>query len=588
MIIKYLRKYKAHPQTLSQKHAYISAITMSSKTNELYHTTLKQTLRGKPSSSTLEFLNLKYACIPARYKDSIPNHEPLKEGPDGVVDATHFGPSCPQHRGAQAWDLTLTGSATLKCTQGQGPTEKMDEFECLNLNVTVPKSALDNTAATTTRGRARLLPVFVWVHGGGLSMGSNSWPQYQLRRFVQRSVEVGKPVIGIAINYRVNVFGFLAGKEIGSEGNMGFKDQVQAFRWVKRHVAGFGGDPDNITAAGESAGGISLSTLLCADVGGKGLFERVVVMSGEATLRKWRNTWWQEKMLEDQSGHLKLDRGDAESRRRALLDMDAEELAQRVPLAQHFTATVDNEFFTNRVSVESLMDGRSAVHKPSWCKEFVIGDTAHDGIILKARVLDRPDALERLKQACAKHLTASETQKLLVAYNLESSLPKKQESERLLELVSELRFYLPALAAYRGWKAASPLKRASRYHFHVLNPIDGPFKGCSSHELDVAYLLNNFEEHLDEHNRSIARAIQDHFIRFINGEGWAEHGKVVVFDSNRVTEFDEVHYDVTYRRGRGAILESIGMSKLWRVAEMWQSVRQEEEEFIEFHGESKL
>lgn len=552
---------------------------MCSPPDQLYHPTLKQAFRGKLNSSTLEFFNLKYARIPARYQDSILNDEPLKAGADGVVDNTRFGPSCPQHRAAQAWDLTLIGSAKLSYAQGQGPTERMDEFECLNLNVTMPKSGLGN--APTTPGRRHLLPVFVWVHGGGLSMGSNNWPQYQMQRFVERSVEIRKPVIGVGITYRVNMFGFLAGEEIGSRGNIGFKDQLQAFRWIKRHIAGFGGDPSNVTAVGESAGGISLSTLLCANVGDEGLFERVALMSGEVTVRKWRNRWWQQKMLEDQSSHLKLERWDAESRRRALLETDAEELAQKMPVVQQWTMAVDNEFFTSRVTIESVMDGKSEVHKPSWCKEIVVGDTAHDGTVLKGRILDPPDALGRLKQACSKYLTASETQSLLAVYNLERPLPKKQEAERLLELVGDLRFHLAALSAYRGWKAASPPRRASRYHFHVPNPIDGPFKGLSSHELDVAYLLNNFEEHLDEHNKRVARAMQDHFIRWANGEGWAKEGKVVVFDGNGVTEVDEDRYDAIYRNGRGAILEDIGLTKLWHVADVWQGIRQEEEELIE-------
>ncbi|KAI4673219.1 uncharacterized protein J4E88_008831 [Alternaria novae-zelandiae] len=459
----------------------------------------------------------------------------------------------------------------------------MNEFDCLNVIVTVPKN-IPSDAKSGGQG----LPVFVWVHGGGLSIGANSWPQYDLLRFVQRGVETGKPFIGVSMAYRINVFGFLASDEIGAAGNMGYKDQVLAFRWVKKHIAGFGGDPNNITTAGESAGAISLSTLLCANVGDEGLFERVVIMSGEASLRKWRNKWWHQKMCEDQSIYLKIDSNDVESRRRILLDNDAEELAQRLPLAQHFAATVDGQFFAQEVTIESIMDGSSAIHKPSWCKGFVIGDTEHDALILKGRLLDQPNSFGRLLKACETHLSPLETLGLLQVYRLDGNVSKEVQGERLLVLASELRFYLPALAAYRGWKALSPSRPASRYHFHVPNPIDGPFKGLAAHELDVAYLLQNFDPYFSDGDRRIAGAIQDQFIRYIHGEGWVEDGKMLVFDKDGSTVVDDERYDEMYRKRRGSLLEKIGMEKLWRVAEMWQGVRQEEEEYVSFSGDSKL
>ncbi|CAE7000878.1 PnbA [Pyrenophora teres f. teres] len=555
---------------------------MSADGEVLKHPTLNQHIRGNSTTTTVQFRNLKYASIPARYKDSVLN-DTLKPGLNDVVDATQFGPSCPHFRGAQAWDLTLTGDAILSCEHGQGETEIMDEFECLNLSVTVPKAAMDS-GKRGTRG----LPVFVWVHGGGLAMGSNSWPQYDLRRFVERSVEIGKPVVGVSINYRLNVFGFLASEEIGADGNIGYKDQILAFRWIRKHIAGFGGDSNNITAAGESAGAISLSTLLCVNVGAEGLFDRVVIMSGEATLRKWRNRWWHQKMYEDQSLHLKLDMKDTDGRREALLNSEAVALAQRLPLSQTFCATIDGQFLTQAVTIDALSSGSSPTHKPSWCKEFVIGDTAHDGLVLKSRILDLPDRTTRLEKACNLHLTHSETQALLSAYGLTHSLPKEEETQRLLELVSELRFYLPALTAYQGWKACSPPKRASRYHFHVPSPIDGAFKGLASHELDVAFLLQNYDEHFDERDRVVARSIQDRFLGFVNGEGWVEEGKVVVFGLEGDVEVGEGEYDALYRKGRGAVLEKIGMRKLWGVADVWQGVRQEEEEFVGLGGEAKL
>lgn len=339
----------------------------------LHHPTLKCTLRGKPSASTVQFRNLKYATIPGRWQDSVLNDE-MPHGADGVYDATNFGPSCPHGRGAQAWDLTLTGSLSMPMEEGnENGIEAMDELSCLQVNVTVPKTVVENQQKD-----AGGLPVFVWVHGGGLSFGSNNWPQYNLSRFVERSCEIGKPVIGVAINYRVGILGFLASKELGIDGNFGYKDQVVAFRWIKRHIAGFGGDPDKITASGESAGAISLSTLLCADVGEQGLFERVVIMSGDATLRKLRTRSWHDKMYNDQLKLLGFDKLSVEKRTKILREMNAFELQQKLPLAQYFCGCIDGSFLKNDVMPSTLADPARPEHKPMWCKDFVMGDTRHD------------------------------------------------------------------------------------------------------------------------------------------------------------------------------------------------------------------
>jgi carboxylesterase type B len=545
---------------------------MGSSEDSFTHGTLRCSLRGKPSASTVQFRNLKYASIPARYKDSFPD-DVLRVDPDGAYDATLFGPSCPHKRGAQLLDLALIGNLSLPCGQQQGVSEKMDEFECLHINVTVPKSAL---SAQTSNGSN--LPVYVWVHGGGLSIGSNSWPQYDLQRLVERSVEIGKPIVGVAINYRVGTLGFLANDDIGAPGNMGFKDQILAFKWIKKHIAGFGGDRNNITAAGESAGSISLSTLLCADVGNEGLFERVVIMSGETTLRKPRNKWWHQHMYQDQASYLGLCQTDTKNLETKLLNDEAEKLAQQLPLAQNFCGYVDGSWLEAGVTLETLADAEQVAHKPVWCKEFVVGDTAHDGTIYKARILDHPQVLDRLKAACGKYLSDAETERLLTAYEVDTSDSPEQKENALRVLVSELRFYLPTRTVYKGWRSTSPPRLASKYHFHISNPFEGSWKDMSSHELDVTYLLQNFNDLLDEKNRKIAEEMADHFIKYANGEGWAREGKSIVFSGDGIIEVDEAVYDELYRCGRGEILEDIGMNRLWNVAEMWQGVRSEDEE----------
>lgn len=335
----------------------------------LHHPTLKCTLRGKPSTSTVQFRNLKYATIPGRWQDAVIDDQ-LRHDADGVYDATQLGPSCPFNRAAQPFDLTLVGKVNMPMEGGI--QEPMDEFSCLQINVTVPKDHLAKAA------KGEQLPVFVWVHGGGLSIGSNNWPQYNLERFVERSVEIGKPVIGVALNYRVGILGFLASKELGIDGNFGYKDQVLAFKWIKKHMAGFGGDPNRITASGESAGGISLSTLLCVETGGEALFEKVVIMSGDATLRKSRVRFWHDMMYQDQLKLLGLDQVDVGERKARLRDLDPMEMVNKLPLAQHFCACVDGKFLKENISLELMNDGSTELHKPTWCKEFVIGDIRND------------------------------------------------------------------------------------------------------------------------------------------------------------------------------------------------------------------
>ncbi|PSN63436.1 alpha/beta-hydrolase [Corynespora cassiicola Philippines] len=533
----------------------------------LYHPTLNIHLHGAESPSTTQYRNLKYAIIPSRWKPSLANSFLTPSGRPNTFDAIPFGPSCPHKPTAQAWDLTLVGNISLPTSPGQGLTEKMHELDCLHLTVTVPKPSHGSPAYTN-------LPVFVWVHGGGLSMGSTSWPQYDLRAFVARSAELGKPVVGVAVNYRLGPFGFLASEELGVPGNLGFKDQVLGFRWVREHIGGFGGDAGNVTAVGESAGGISLSALLCAEVGGR-LFDRVVVMSGEVTLRKPRGARWHEEMVKEQVRYLGLEGLSLRERRRALWEMDAEEMVRKLPLAQHFCGLVDGEWLREDVTLGVLADGRRREHRPGWCKEFVIGDTAHDGTVLKARILDDPRALERLKAACAKHLTPSETDTLLSAYGLVSPSSPEHQYQSILALTSEMRFYLPALAAHSGWKSSAVAKPAHRYHFHISNPVEGPFKDLSSHEFDVACLLQNFRGLFDEKTNRAALAMTDHFIGFLNGEGWANYGEVVVFGDAGVEKLSEEEYEQRFRDGRGEVLKSIGVDRVWNLAETWQGVRSE-------------
>ena len=146
-------------------------------------------------------------------------------------------------------------------TLAMGP-EPVSE-DCLFLNVWTP--ALDDAAR----------PTMVWIHGGAFTLGSGSDPLYAGANLARRG-----DVVVVTINYRLGALGFLHEPALGTT-NFGMRDMVAALRWVRDNIANFGGDPDNVTIFGESAGGWAVAALL-GTPSASGLFHRAVAMSGAA------------------------------------------------------------------------------------------------------------------------------------------------------------------------------------------------------------------------------------------------------------------------------------------------------------------
>jgi para-nitrobenzyl esterase len=147
--------------------------------------------------------------------------------------------------------------------------DRMSE-DCLYLNIWTP-----------ARSAGERLPTMVWIHGGSNNVGAASQPEYDGTNLAR------KGVVMASINYRLDVFGFLVHPELtaesdaGASGNYGLLDQIAALRWLRDNLAAFGGDPDNVTLFGESAGAFNIS-LLAASPLTRGLFARAIGQSGGA------------------------------------------------------------------------------------------------------------------------------------------------------------------------------------------------------------------------------------------------------------------------------------------------------------------
>lgn len=208
-------------------------------------------VEGTAGDGVWSFKGIPYAAAPVGPRRFLPPAPP--EPWEGVRAAAAHGP-------------VMSQNASLVERLFGGTEREMSE-DALTLNVWTPGTGAH--------------PVLVWIHGGAFTTGSGSIPWYDGTRFAQKGAVV------VTINYRLGALGFLhlgdiAGEAYASSGNNGLLDQVAALEWVRDNIAGFGGDPGNVTVFGESAGAMSIGTLLGMPKA-KGLFHKAILQSGAAS-----------------------------------------------------------------------------------------------------------------------------------------------------------------------------------------------------------------------------------------------------------------------------------------------------------------
>ncbi|MCP9297601.1 carboxylesterase/lipase family protein [Bacillus halotolerans] len=361
---------------------------------------------------------------------------------EGVLDATAYGPVCPQPP-----DL-------LSYSYPELPRQSED---CLYVNVFAPD----------TPGKNR--PVMVWIHGGTFYLGAGSEPLYDGSNLAAQG-----DVIVVTLNYRLGPFGFLHLSSIDEaySNNLGLLDQTAALKWVKDNISAFGGDPENVTVFGESAGGMSIAALLAMPAA-KGLFQKAILESGSS------RTMTEEKAANTAHAFLRILGIDRYQLDR-LHTVSAEDLLKA---ADQLRKTENENIF--QLFFQPALDPKTLPAEP----EKAIAEGAADGIPLligtnrdEGYLFFTPDSEVHSQETIDEALEYLLGQPL--AKKAAELYPRSLESQ--IHIMTDLLFWRPAVACASAQSRYAPVWMY-RFDWHP----DKPPYNKAFHALELPFVFGN-------------------------------------------------------------------------------------------------
>ncbi|EXJ66472.1 uncharacterized protein A1O5_10624 [Cladophialophora psammophila CBS 110553] len=434
---------------------------------------------GRRKGQVAQFLGIKYGSLKHRFATSevaIPGNS------DPFTTATNYGPPVVSPPESCDMEMSFIQQSLEKPT-----IPPMSDLEGLNLNITLPLVDGQLPSLHTNRG----LPVLVYVHGGGFFFGSNSYPHYDQARIAEQGMRDGCPFIAMNINYRLGAPGFLTSREIRNAGcptNNGLRDQQTAFRWVKKYISGFGGDPDAITAIGQSAGAASLTYHLHSP---EPFFNRCVLLAGTSLMMRPVDADTAESVYEVVLKALGLDQLAPQDRFDALLKTDFTEFVQKLGPIPALCPVVDHDLIPGVPSFDRIAnDGDLPLPGRKWCQSLMSVDCECDGSIFALVNLNpRERGIRKAFQDSIRSSLGENRSKALIDfYKITDGTPDSTALRLITDFISDVMFFAPSIAFANAWDMSFV------GHFNEGNPWEGLYQDRANHMLDIAYLWQNFND----------------------------------------------------------------------------------------------
>ncbi|KAF2224517.1 Alpha/Beta hydrolase protein, partial [Elsinoe ampelina] len=385
--------------------------------------------------------------------------------------------------------------------------------DCLRLTLTIPIEALETSS--------KKLPVAVFIHGGAFMVASGERAYYDSTQLCMDALHTKQPIIFVSMNYRLNALGFMHSPEAADilPANNGLHDQIHAFEWLRTFLPGFGGNIDQITAIGQSAGAASLS-LHNSVPRDAPLYRRSIVLSGSSVVLVTMTPEQHQAEFLHQADKLGIATSNRSSHDIAL-DIVHLPVDQIRELDMPGAPCSGTDLIPSQ-DWATMAHARHIIPNP-WLESQLLSSCTFDGSIsyMVALSQTRKNLAATFQAICKNRL--KDPTRLLDIYNITTTDNDQDALEKICQIVTDTGFFNAAISHAKGAQLSSPPTPTYLQLFDLPNPFAGllPSHRFATHTWDIVALLGPFDHLIPPHVLTVIKSWRQEIITYVTTGTWS-------------------------------------------------------------------